>query len=66
MTTSVSRRLNIICIKFKILYNNSAYLVMRGLAFNSHVKTDLHDHIISLRGEIWSHKTSLNPPHTFY
>jgi hypothetical protein len=66
MTTSVSRRLNIICIKFKILYNKSAHLVMRELAFYLHVKKNLHDHIISLRREIWSHKNSLNPPPTFY
>jgi hypothetical protein len=35
-------------------------LVMRGLAFYSHGK-QLHNRIISPRGEMWDHKTCLTP-----
>ena len=57
MTISVPRRLNISCIMlFKItlfarLYMRVAILLIRDM--------HLHDHIISLRGEVWVHETSL-------
>jgi len=63
MTTSVTRRINIICLKFKImiysaLYNNSAHVVKcKGLHFVC--EKHLHDHIISIKVEVCVHKISL-------
>jgi hypothetical protein len=77
MTTSVSQRLNILCIMFKII---SFFIIMLfswlySHAENTYITTSFlwegifgpHHfsergylgHIISLRGEIWVHKTSL-------
>ena len=63
--TPVSRRLNILCIKFKIiaffiitlfnrLYARACILLTYGKHF--------HDRIISLILEVWVHKTRLTPP----
>ena len=63
--TPVSRRLNILCIKFKIiaffiitlfnrLYARACILLTYGKHF--------HDRIISLILEVWVHKTGLTPP----
>ena len=69
MRTSLSRRLNIhyyvLCIMFKII---PFFIIM---LFNRlYVRIDIlptyenhfHDRIISLRGQVWAHKTSLTPP----
>jgi hypothetical protein len=61
MTTSacyVSWRFNILCIMFKIIsiffYNNTIrWFICEGW----HVEKYLHNCIISLRGEVWVHKT---------
>jgi hypothetical protein len=53
MTTSVSGRLNaILCIKF----NNTAHPVISGILLR------FANHILSLRGDVWSLKTSLTQP----
>ena len=65
MTASVSWRLNILCIKFKI-----GAFFLTTLLIQSYVRIDilltcgkhLHDCIISLRGDVWDHKISLTPP----
>jgi len=65
MTTSVPRKLNILCIMFKII----AFFIITLFA-RLYVRVDilllyeklLHDHIISLRGEVWDNKISLTPP----
>jgi hypothetical protein len=62
MTTSVSLRLNKICILFKI---TAFFIIM--LFYRLYVRIDiwlpcgkhLHDWIISLKGEVWVHKYSL-------
>ena len=65
MRTSVSRRLNILCIMFKIiaffiimLFNRLYVRVGILPTYENH----FHDRIISLRGQVWAHKTSLTPP----
>jgi len=67
MATSVSRRLNMSYIMFKIviavfiitlfswLYARVGFLLTRA--------KHLHKRIISRSGEIWAHKTNLTPPH---
>jgi len=50
MIASVSGRIIILCIMFTII----TVLLTRGKHF--------HDRIISLRGEVWAHKTGLSPP----
>ena len=50
MIASVSGRIIILCIMFTII----TVLLTRGKHF--------HDSIISLRGEVWAHKTGLSPP----
>ena len=68
MATSVSQRLNIICIMFKII----AFFIIKLFAW-LYERVDilltwgkhLHDSIISLRGEVWRHKTGLTPPPFF-
>ena len=65
MTTSVIRRLNILCIMFKI----TAFFIITLLA-RLFVRVDilltcgrhLHDRIISVRWDVWAHKTSLTQP----
>ena len=65
MTTSVSRRLNILCIMFKIIA-----LFIKPLFARLYVRVGisltcgkyLHDRISSLRGGVCAHKTSLTPP----
>ena len=65
MTNSVSRSLNIFCIMFKII----AFFIMTLFA-RLYVRVDIlltcgkhvHDGIISLREEVWAHKTSLIQP----
>ena len=57
----MSRKLNILCIKFKInsVHDIHSVIYDRGgilLTVGKH----LRDCIISLRGEAWGHKTSLN------
>ena len=65
MTTSVSRRFNILCIMFKII----AFFILMlftplyvsgdiSLTLGKH----LHDHIISLRVEFWTHQVNLFLP----
>jgi len=65
MPISVSRRLNILCIMFKIvaffiimLFTWLYVLVVILLTCGKH----LHARIISLIGEVWAHKISLSPP----
>ena len=64
MTTSVSRRLNILYIKFKIIVFFIITLltmlyVRVGILLTS--RKHLYDPIISLRWKVWVHKTSLTP-----
>ena len=69
--TTVSRKLNILCIMFKVI----SFFIIKLFAM-LYERVDilltcgkhLHDRIISLRGEIWTgevwaHKTNLTPPH---
>ena len=60
MTTSVSRRLNIVCIMISII----AFFVIKLLSW-LYVRVGILltcDRIISLIGEVWVHKTTLAPP----
>ena len=59
-TTSVLRRLNILCIIFKIIAIFLIELFTR-LAFYLRGK-NLHSHIISLREEVWAHITCIASP----
>jgi len=66
MTTSESRRLNILCRMFNIIASFIITMfvwlyICEGWHF-THMWKHLHDHIISLRGGVWAHKTSLSPP----
>jgi hypothetical protein len=61
MTTSVSRRLNILSTMFKIISFVIRTLLSR-LVYSSHVKSTRNDRIISLRRYIVAHQNSLNPP----
>ena len=62
MTTFVSRRLNILCIMFKVIV-----VLITTLFARFYERVDillpngkhLHDRIISVREEVWAHKTSL-------
>jgi len=49
---------------YSILYNNSVRQVMRGFAFYSYVECACMaaGRLMSLRGEVWAHKTSFTPP----
>ena len=65
MATSVSRRLNILCIVFKIIALFLITLFARLYVRVSILLTcgkHLHDCIISLRREAWAHTTSLTSP----
>ena len=67
MAQFASQRINIICIKIKImsvLYNDAFHPVnVRVSILLTCVKhLQLHYHIISLRGEVWAHKTTLTQP----
>jgi len=63
--TSISWRLNILCIMLKIM----TFFVIKLFA-RLYVRVDillsrvqhLHDRIISIRGEVFTHKTTLTPP----
>ena len=63
ITTSESQRLNILCKNvqdYSILYNNAAHrLICECWHYIRTSGKHLHDSLISLRGEIWAHKTSL-------
>ena len=62
METSVSRRLNILCITFKII---TFYLFARLYVRISILLTcgkHLHDHIISVKVGVCVHETNLTPP----
>jgi hypothetical protein len=61
MTTSVSRRLNILFTMFKIISLAIRTLLSR-LVHSSHVESTSNTRITSLRRYILAHKTSLNPP----
>ena len=60
MTTSVSRRLNIVCIMISII----AFFVIKLFSW-LYVRVGILltcDRIISLIGEVWVHKTTSAPP----
>ena len=67
MTTSVSQRLNILSIMFKIIAFFMITLFARiyvrvGILLTCGKHLPMHDRIISLTGEACAHKTSLAPP----
>jgi len=65
MTTSVSGRLNILCIVFKIIAFFMITLFARLYEMVGILLTygkRLHDHIISRRVDVWAYKASLNSP----
>ena len=65
MTTFVSWRLNILCIMFKIIVVFITTLFARFYERVDIYLTNgkhLHDRIISVRGEVWAHKTILASP----
>ena len=67
MRTSVSQRLNVLCIMFKSIAVFWGFFFIITLFSRLYVRVGklptreqhLYDRIISLRGEIWAHKTSL-------
>lgn len=54
MTTSMSPRIEMLCMKFGILQQRYSHIYMLGLAYEKH----LLDHIISIRGNMWNHETN--------
>ena len=65
ITTSVSRTLNILGIMLKNIALFIITLLVRWYVRVGILLTrgkHLHDRTISLRGEVWNHKTSLMPP----
>ena len=67
MTTSVSPRLNIFCIMFKIIAFFIITLFARlyarvGILLTYRYGKHLHDCIISVRGEVCAHKPGLTTP----
>jgi hypothetical protein len=45
-----------------VLYHNDVRLVIYEGCHFTQMWKHVHDHIISLRGGVWAHKTSLSPP----
>ena len=45
---------------YSVLYDNAVRPIYVGISFTCGKNS--HDCIISIRGEFWSHKTSLTPP----
>ena len=47
-------------VRISLFYRALCYMI--GLGYNSHVETLKRGPVISLKRQVWSHKTSLTPP----